>query len=431
MQKDKNNWEELGIPQNDDGKKIGQQIGQHVNQSERKEEKKDEPVQYYESFELMNLKETLFRGICAYGFEVPAKIQQCCIPLIASGNDVIAQSQAGTGKTGAFTCGILQLIDENELYPQALIISPTRELSTQIESVIIDLGQFMKIRTTLCVGGTSVDNNIRDIRNTHIIIGTPGRIIDLIERRAFNPDKIKVLIMDEADVLLSKEFLIQTKNIITKLSDKAQICAFSATLPNEVITLMNKFMTNPVNILVQKEKLSLDLIVQYYVDVDEDKYKLEVLDDLYKGLSIGQCIIYVNYKGKAKWLKDKLSELGHAVEAIYSDLLPAERTNIMKQYRSGDYRVLISTDLLARGIDIQQVGYVINYDLPVEMDQYLHRIGRSGRYGKKGIAVNFVTRRDRYMLKTLSDRFKVKIEAMPEPQYLNDYLAEKKYINID
>ena len=429
MQKEKisnsNQWEDLVSDREDAGKKIG-----------KPEPQKDQPstmeaVKYCETFEAMNLKENLFRGICGYGFEIPAKIQQCCIPIIVAGHDVIAQSQAGTGKTGAFACGVLQLINENESYPQAIIMSPTRELSTQIESVVLDLGRFMKIKTVLCVGGTSVDGNIKDAKNSHIVIGTPGRIFDLIERRAFDSKKIKILILDEADVLLSKEFLNQSKNIIVKLDEKAQICAFSATLPVEVITMTNKFMNNPVNILVQTEKLSLDLIVQYYIDVNEDKYKLEALDDIYKGLSIGQCIIYVNFKDKAKWLHEKLNELGHAVESIHGDLTPLERTTIMKQFRSGNCRVLVSTDLLARGIDVQQVGYVINYDLPNEIDNYLHRIGRSGRYGKKGVAINFTTRRDKYILRSLCDKFKVKIEPMPEPQYLNDYLAEKKYINVD
>lgn len=382
-------------------------------------------IKYYDKFDDMNLKENLLRGIFAYGFEIPSKIQQCCIPIIASRNDLIAQSQAGTGKTGAFTTGILQVINENELYPQAIVISPTRELSSQIESVCMDLGKYMKIKTALCVGGSNVDANIQSAKNSHVIIGTPGRIYDLLDRKSIDAKKISILVMDEADVLLSREFLLQSKNIIGKLDQKAQICIFSATLPHEVVSLTKNFMNKPVNILVQKEKLSLDQIIQYYIDVGEDRYKLEVLDDMYKGLSIGQCIIYVNFKDKAKWLQEKLTELGHAVEAIHSDLTALERTTIMKQFRAGNYRVLIGTDLIARGIDVQQVGYVINYDIPTDADCYLHRIGRSGRYGKKGVAINFATKKDKYLLKLLRDRFNVDISPMPEPQYLNDYLAER------
>ena len=443
MQKDKNStnlinnsWDEIADTPIGEGKKIGLQINNNNNnknnnnknnliQGVQNNSEQNVEIKYCDKFDEMNIKENLLRGIFGYGFEVPSKIQQACIPLIVAGHDVIAQSQAGTGKTGAFACGILQILKENENYPQVIIMSPTRELSTQIESVVTDLGKYMKVKTVLCIGGINVDNNIKDVRRAHIIIGTPGRIYDLIERKAIDTGKIIILILDEADVLLSKEFLGQTKDIITKLDEKAQVCAFSATLPQEILMMTNKFMNKPVNILVCKEKLTLDLIVQYYVDVSEDRYKLEALDDMYKGLSIGQCIIYVNYKEKAKWLQEKLTDLGHAVEAIHSDLTPLERTTIMKQFRSGNYRVLISTDLLARGIDVQQVGYVINYDMPSDPNCYLHRIGRSGRYGKKGVAINFVTKRDKYLLRNIQNTFKITINAMPEPQYLNEYLAEK------
>lgn len=382
-------------------------------------------IKYYESFDTMNLKENLLRGIYGYGYETPSKIQQCSIAIIASRRDLIAQSQAGTGKTCAFTCGLLQVINENEHYPQAIIMAPTRELSTQIDSVARDLGKYMKVNTVLCVGGASVEGNIKDAKSAHVIIGTPGRIHDMIERRAFDIKKITIFIMDEADVLLSPEFIGQTKNIITKLDKKVQICAFSATLPPEAIAHTNNFMNKPINILVQKEKLSLDQIIQYYIDVGQDKYKLECLEDLYSKLSIGQSIIYVNFKDKAIWLKEKLTEHGHAVEAIHSNLTPLERTTIMKQFRSGTCRVLISTDLLARGIDVQQVGYVINYSLPRDTDCYIHRIGRSGRYGKKGVAINFVTKKDMQILRNIMNKFKVNIDNMPDPQYLNDYLSDK------
>jgi translation initiation factor 4A len=415
-------WGEIANTPISAEKKIGKPIN---TENENSDDKKNVEIKYYESFDEMSLKENLLRGIFGYGFETPSKIQKCCISIISARHDLIAQSQAGTGKTGAFACGTLQVVNENENYAQAIIMSPTRELSTQIDAVVNDLGKFMKIKTVLCLGGTNVELNVKETKHAHIIIGTPGRIYDLIERRAIDSKRIKILIMDEADVLLSREFVSQSKNIITKLSQHAQICAFSATLPEEVVGMMHKFMNKPINILIQREKLTLDVIAQYYIDVIEDKYKLDVLDDMYRGLSIGQCIIYVNFKDKAKWLQEKLTELGHAVEAIHSDLTPLERTNIMKQFRSGIYRVLISTDLLARGIDVQQVGYVINYDLPHDTDCYLHRIGRSGRYGKKGVAINFVTKRDKYLLRNIRDKFRVSIEAMPEPQYLNDYLLDK------
>ncbi|AYV83524.1 MAG: translation initiation factor 4A-III [Hyperionvirus sp.] len=420
-----NSWSVVGggIDVEPQGKKIGsviepESVAVVISGSQ-------EEVPCFETFVAMNLKENLLRGIYGYGFEIPSKIQQRCIPIMSKKKDLIAQSQAGTGKTGAFTCGILQVINENENYPQSIIMAPTHELSSQINSVITDIGKYMKVRTALCIGGNSVEANIKDARGSHIIIGTPGRINDLIQRGAINVKRIVVFVLDEADVLLSHEFIHQTRNIIEKLPEQSQMCIFSATLSHETIMVTNKFMNKPVNILVQQDKLSLDSIIQYYIDVGQDKFKLDVLEDIYSKFSIGQCIIYVNHKDKAVWLKEKLNELGHAVEAIHGSLTPVERTMVMKQFRSGNYRVLISTDLLARGIDVQQVGYVVNYDLPHDTESYLHRIGRSGRYGKKGVAINFVTRRDMYQLKNIMNKYKINIESMPDPQYLNDYLMGK------
>lgn len=376
----------------------------------------------YDSFDKMKLKENLLRGIYTYGFESPSRIQQCTIPIISSRRDLIAQSQSGTGKTGSFTTGILQIIDETKNYPQGIILAPTHELSQQIDSVTKDLGKYMKIKTCLCVGrNNKVTENISDVKNSHIIIGTPGRILDLIERRAFNINNIICLVMDEADQLLEKDFIPKTRDIVRSLDYKTQICAFSATLPDAVVAITNKFMNKPINLLISRENLSLDLISQYKVDVGEEKYKLDALNDLYERLSIGQCIIYVNTIDRTMWLQERLNDAGHSSVAMHSNLTPIERTDIMKKFRSGEYRVLISTDLLARGIDVQQVGYVINYDLP-GIENYLHRIGRSGRFGKRGIAINFVTRRDIRIFKEIEYHYKIRIDDMPDPDVLNNYL---------
>lgn len=391
-----------------------------------------EPIEFPTKFDDMGFKESLLRGIYSYGFEVPSKIQQICVPIMnlvqnrQTGKrfDVLAQSNAGTGKTGAFTCGILQIIDETQPHTQSIIVAPTRELTTQIHSVITDLGSYMKIKTALCLGGIPIDDNLRDIKNAHVIVGTPGRLNDIIQRKAIDMTKIKILVIDEVDELLKKEFINQTRDIIIALPLNTQICVFSATLQEDVVKTTKKFMSNPIRVLIGGEKISLDLIAQYYIDVVQDKYKLDTLDDIYRKLSIGQCIIYVNFKDKAKWLQEEMTDRGHAVESIHADLTPLERTNIMKQFRSGECRVLISTDLLSRGIDVQQVGYVINYDIPYDIDCYLHRIGRSGRYGKKGVAINFMTKRDTSTLKQIMERHKVKIESMPEPEYLEKYLKE-------
>lgn len=392
----------------------------------KSDENKMNEVTDIENFEEMNLKENLLRGIYGYGFEKPSKIQQCTIPVIASGKDIVAQSQSGTGKTGSFAIGILQRINEKENHPQVIILAPTRELSQQIESVVSDLGNYLKIKTVLCVGGTSVEDNIDKAKKSHCVIGTPGRIIDLIERNAFDISKINIFSLDEADVLLGKEFVSQTRKIVKKLHENAQICAFSATLSPESISITKNFMNeNVVHLLIKPDKLSLDLIAQYYIFVGEEHHKMETLNDLYEKLSIGQCIIYVNGVDKAIWLKEQLNEYGHSVESMHSKLTPLERTEIMKSFRGGNCRVLVSTDLLARGIDVQQVSYVINFDLPQDIANYIHRIGRSGRYGKKGIAINFVTKREFRQLKAISSYYKSTIPEMPNPDELNNYLNSK------
>ena len=390
-----------------------------------KEEKKLVPRRI-DNFEDMNMKENLLRGIYGYGFEKPSKIQQLTIPVIFDGKDLVAQSQSGTGKTGAFSVGILQRINEKENFPQAIILAPTRELSQQIDSVFTDIGSYLQIKTALCVGGSSVEDNIAQAKKAHCIIGTPGRIIDLIERNTFDVSKIKIFSLDEADVLLEKEFITQTRKIVKKLHKNAQICIFSATLTPESIAMTQIFMNkNAVHMLIEPEKLSLELIAQNYIFVGEENYKIETLNDLYEKLSIGQCIIYVNGVDKAIWLKEQLNESGHSVEAMHSKLSPLERTEIMKSFRGGNCRVLVSTDLLARGIDVQQVSYVINYDLPHDVSNYIHRIGRSGRFGKKGISINFVTKRDFRQQNNISTYYKCNITEMPDPDELNKYLDNR------
>lgn len=378
----------------------------------------DEP-----SFENLGLKENLQRGIYSYGFEKPSKIQIECIPKIISGIDLIAQSQSGTGKTGAFLCGILEIINEKYLYPQAIILTHSRELSIQIESIAKDLGKYMELKTSLCIGGTPVNENIEKVKKSHLVIGTPGRIYDIIKQKAIDMNRLKIFCMDEADQLLSGDFIPQTQKIIQTMKHSTQICTFSATIGNDTLKYMDKFMQNPEEILIKPEKLSLDLIKQYYVMVEYEKNKFATLDDLYKNFSIGQCIIYVNNKEKAEYLKDELKEADHAVVAIHGGLSPLDRSNIMKNFRSGKSRVLVCTDLLARGIDVQQVGYVINYDMPVDPQSYLHRIGRSGRYGKKGIAINFVTFNTQKIIRQLQKWYKISIDVLPPPEYFNHYLS--------
>ncbi len=368
----------------------------------------------FDRFEIMGLKEDLLRGIFAYGFETPSRIQQTAIYPIIKGKDIIAQSQSGTGKTGAFTISALQVVNEAINGCQVLIVAPTRELAQQIYNVCGYLGQYLKVKPILCVGGSNVQDARKDLdQGPSIVVGTPGRIIDMIERNFLSTRYLQLLILDEADEMLSKSFKDQIRSIIERIPKTSQICLFSATMRRDVLDLSKKFMNNPLQILVKTEELTLEGIKQFYIDVDQEKFKLETFCDLYDMISVNQSIIYVNTRRKAEWVRDKLAMNNFTVSIIHSDMSSIERTDIMKQFRSGTTRILISTDLLSRGIDVQQVSMVVNYDLPNDKECYLHRIGRSGRFGRKGVAINFVTNQDFWKIDELQQFYSTQIGPLP------------------
>jgi len=366
-------------------------------------------------FDEMGLKEPLLRGIYGYGFENPSTIQQQGIIPIIKGIDIIAQSQSGTGKTGTFTIGILQKIDESINFPQAIILTPTRELAYQINSVVQCMSIYMNIKSDAFIGGTRVWNNIKSIKNgVQIIVGTPGRIIDLIERLALRTDKIKILCLDEADEMLSHGFYEKVKNIVKSMTSKTQIILFSATLPRECLDITHHFMNNPVQILIKKEELTLMGINQFYVNCELDKYKFDVLKDLYQDFSIGQAVIFCKSKNMVDWLVDQFEKEDFTVGKTHGGISATERINIMKEFRTGGTRILVTTDLLSRGIDVQQVSMVINYDLPREKETYIHRIGRSGRFGRKGVAINLITPHNFRYLKAIERFYDTEIKPLPK-----------------
>lgn len=374
------------------------------------------------NFEDMKLKENLLRGIYAYGFEKPSEIQARAIVPVCLGNDIIAQSQSGTGKTGTFTISTLERVDESVIGPQAIIVAPTRELAIQIHDVCGHLGQYTKIKPVLCVGKCSIHQSKEELEsNASIVIGTPGRIIDMIERRFLSTRLIRLLVLDEADEMLSDGFKNQIKKIVVEIPTNAQICLFSATMPVEVLDLAHDFMNNPQRILVKREELTLEGIRQFYINIQRENWKLDTFCDIYDLISVSQTIVYTNTKKKAEWLRKQLEDRKFTVSIIHSDMGPLDRTKIMKEFRNGKSRILISTDLLSRGIDIQQVSIVINYDLPFKPDCYLHRIGRSGRFGRKGIAINLITDRDYRYVRDLQAYFCTQIEELPEnfQDYIN------------
>jgi len=362
----------------------------------------------------MELREELLRGIYAYGFEKPSAIQQRAVKPILLGHDCIAQAQSGTGKTATFSVAILQQIEIQVRECQALILAPTRELAQQIVKVVIALGDFMSCNVHACVGGTAVREDIRTLQSgVHIVVGTPGRVYDMINRRALRLEAVKMFVLDEADEMLSRGFKDQIYDVFKFLPEKVQVALFSATMPLDVLEVTQRFMREPVRILVKRDELTLEGIKQFYIAVEREEWKLDTLCDLYETLTITQAIIYCNTRRKVDWLTEKMQDRDFTVSAMHGDMDQRERDIIMREFRSGSSRVLITTDLLARGIDVQQVSLVINYDLPTNRENYIHRIGRSGRFGRKGVAINFLTQGDVRYLRDIEQFYNTQIEEMP------------------
>jgi len=367
-----------------------------------------------ENFDDMNLKEELLRGIYAYGFEKPSAIQQRAIVPCIKGMDVIAQAQSGTGKTATFSIAILEKIDTNLRECQALLLAPTRELAQQIQKVVMSLGDYMGAQCHACIGGTSVREDMRKLdAGQHIVVGTPGRVYDMISRKVLRPTDIKQFVLDEADEMLSRGFKDQIYDVFRFLNQEIQVILLSATMPAEVLEVTKKFMRDPVRILVKKEELTLEGIRQFYISVEREEWKLDTLCDLYETLTITQAVIFCNTRRKVDWLTEKMHQRDFTVSAMHGDMDQKERDVIMREFRSGSSRVLITTDLLARGIDVQQVSLVINYDLPTNRENYIHRIGRGGRFGRKGVAINFVTDEDKRALQDIEKFYNTQIDEMP------------------
>jgi translation initiation factor 4A len=379
------------------------------------ETEKDYPT--IESWDQFDIKPELLRGIYTYGFEIPSEIQKKAILPIIRGREIIAQAQSGSGKTGTFSIGALQLINVQEKKTQALIIAPTHELANQISKVIVHLGNFMEgLVVKTLIGGTSIQEDTASIKNNipHIIVGTTGRIYDMIMRKHLNLNTVKIMILDEADEMLSKGFKEQIHNIFYYLSESVKIALFSATMPDEILNLTKKFMHDPVKIIMKKEELTLECIKQYFVALRDDYNKYEMLKTLFSLISVNQSIIYCNSVKRVIDLQRAMMDEGFSVCSIHSSMDKSERDTIFLKFRNGEYRVLISSNITARGIDVQQVSTVINFDIPKCVHTYLHRIGRSGRWGRKGLAINFITKKDIFLMKRIESHYNILINELPK-----------------
>ena len=364
----------------------------------------------------LDLKEDLLRGIYAYGFENPSEIQKKTIGHIRNGKELIAQAQSGCGKTGAFSIGTLQSIDITSKTTQAIILAPTHELVKQIHTVITSLGSMMQgLNVKTLLGGTSVREEGEDLRRNppHIIVGCTGRVFDMIQRKHIRVNTIKLFILDEADEMLSKGFKDKIYDIFQHFNQDIQVVLFSATMPPDMLTLTQKFMNDPITITMKAEQLSLECIEQYFVALRNDHDKFDTVKDIFSIISVNQCIIYCNSVERVIELTDAMTNDGFSVCSIHSSMDKATREKTFYNFRNGGYRVLISSNVTARGIDIQQVSTVINFDIPKCHNTYLHRIGRSGRWGRKGLAINFITRNDIPTMKKIENHYQINIKELP------------------
>lgn len=377
----------------------------------------------YKSFDDMGVSETLLRGIYGFGFEKPSPIQQRAIVPMMKGRDLLAQAQSGTGKTGTFLIGGLSALDTTKNEVQMVVLCPVRELAEQTANVARGLGHYMGLRVHTATGGPPVSEDLEKLQQKnssapphipHLLVATPGRFYDLLNRKAVNPMTVRVLVLDEADQMLEDRFRDQVHCILSVgWPTQTQVALLSATMIAEVATVAKTLLRDPVEILLPPDDITLDGIKQWFVEIEREDQKLETLCDIYEHLSIQQAMIFVNTRARAEMLAEGMRKRGFDLDFIHGEMDVAERRRRMQQFRSGNVRVLISTDMLARGIDVQQIDRVINYELPVQRENYIHRIGRSGRFGKKGASINLVTERELRIQKDIERFYCTKINPLP------------------
>ncbi|KAL6745797.1 DEAD-box RNA helicase, ATP-dependent, cytoplasmic [Haematococcus lacustris] len=363
-------------------------------------------------FEDYFLKRQLLMGIFEKGFEKPSPIQEESIPIALAGRDVLARAKNGTGKTAAFSIPMLERVDTSKNEIQAMVLVPTRELALQTAQVCKELGKYLEVEVMVTTGGTSLKDDIMRLYQTiHIVVATPGRILDLASKGIAKLNKCKVLIMDEADKLLSFEFQPIIEQLINFLPEERQIMLYSATFPVTVKDFKEKFLKKPYIINLMDE-LTLKGLSQYYAFVEE-KQKVHCLNTLFSKLRINQSIIFCNSVNRVELLAKKITELGYSCFYIHAKMLQSHRNRVFHDFRNGLCRNLVSSDLFTRGIDIQSVNVVINFDFPKNAETYLHRVGRSGRFGHLGLAVNLITYEDRLNLYRIEQELGTEIKPIP------------------
>lgn len=383
-----------------------------------------------ENFTKKGIPENIAKAMADMGWEKPTPIQEESVAYGIEGKDMFAQAQTGTGKTGAFGTIILGRVPSGQKIPSAIVLVPTRELANQVAGEIDNLAKYTGHETVAVYGGASIETQINKLgQGADIIAGTPGRVKDLIERRELNLSEIQILVLDEADRMLDMGFIEDIEDIMKSMPRGKQMLLFSATMPEDIKRLASDYMEKPKEITVSKDELVLDLTKQYYIAVGRRNktWALSRILDIDKP----KAIIFCQTKRMVDMLQDRLTKLRYKVEAIHGDFHQSKREKVIQDLREGKTEILIATDVAARGLDVDDIDYVINYDMPDDVDTYIHRIGRTGRAGKEGTAVSFVTSSEEYLVKEFEIRTGMEIEKreVPEEEGMKDRV--RKVIDYD
>jgi ATP-dependent RNA helicase DeaD len=361
------------------------------------------------SFDQLNLSQNILKAITDIGYEEPTPIQAQAIPLIMEGRDIIGQAQTGTGKTAAFGIPALELVDPEFTDVQVLVLCPTRELANQVSDELSKLSAYQRLRILPIYGGQSLERQIKALRKgVHIVIGTPGRVMDHIERRTLNLDNVAMVVLDEADEMLDMGFREDIELILTKIPEDRQTILFSATMPAQIMKLTKRFQRDPQLVKTIHKKVTVPSIEQYYYEV-KFHAKPEVLCRLIDIYDVKSSLVFCNTKRAVDELVDTLKTRGYLADGLHGDMKQQQRERVMSSFRRGDIETLVATDVAARGIDVENIEVVFNYDLPQDEESYVHRIGRTGRAGKAGKALTFVTVKELYKLKSIQKYTNVKI----------------------
>lgn len=375
-------------------------------------------------FEELGIEPAILTALHRMGFEEPSPIQAKCIPLIAEGVDLIGQAQTGTGKTAAFGIPILEQIDPRHDNVQSLILAPTRELAIQVSGEIRKIGRNKPVKALPIYGGQPIGHQIRALKQgVHVVIGTPGRVLDHIHRGTLRLDAVKIMVLDEADEMLDMGFIDDIEKVLSHLPKRRQMLLFSATMPEEILRLSKRYMRDAKRISVSRGNMTVPSIKQIYYKVLE-RNKLDGLCRILDSRDVELGIIFCRTKKGVNELADALQSRGYMADGLHGDLNQMERNRVMQDFRHGRIDLLVATDVAARGIDVGNISHVINYDIPQDVESYVHRIGRTGRAGKTGEAMTLVTPREMKLLNTIQRETNSSLEARPLPTL--EEVAEKQ-----